>query len=51
MGQVVRQLRELYFNIVRGRVTRYRSFCIPVYKQDKEPKSVAAGTLTGGGQK
>ncbi|HUI66113.1 MAG TPA: branched-chain amino acid transaminase, partial [Bacteroidota bacterium] len=33
MGPVVRQLRELYFNIVRGRVVRYRSWCMPVYHQ------------------
>lgn len=33
MGPVVRQLRELYFNIVRGRVMRYRSWCVPVYRR------------------
>jgi hypothetical protein len=43
---VVRQLRELYFNIVRGRVVRYRSHCIPVYRNEKEPKGAPAGTLT-----
>ena len=31
MGPVVRQLREVFFNIVRGRVTKYRHFCIPVF--------------------
>jgi len=31
MGQVVRQLRELYFNVVRGRVLKYRDWCVPVY--------------------
>jgi branched-chain amino acid aminotransferase len=46
MGQVVRQLRELYFNIVRGRVVRYRSHCIPVYRNEKEPKAAPAGRLT-----
>jgi branched-chain amino acid aminotransferase len=46
MGQVVRQLRELYFNIVRGRVVRYRSHCIPVYRNEKEPKGAPAGRLT-----
>jgi hypothetical protein len=45
MGQVVRQLRELYFNIVRGRVVRYRSHCIPVYQKGKEPKGAPAGAL------
>ena len=33
MGSVVKQLRELYFNIVRGRVVRYRQHCVPVYGQ------------------
>jgi len=51
MGQVVRQLRELYFNIVRGRVTRYRSLCVPVYQKAKDLKSAPAVTLGGGGQK
>ena len=51
MGQVVRQLRELYFNIVRGRVVRFRPHCIPVYRSAEAQKTVATGTLTGGGQK
>jgi len=32
MGPVVKQLRELFFGVVRGRVTKYRSWCAPVYK-------------------
>lgn len=36
MGPVVKQLRELYFNIVRGRVTKHREWCVPVYAA-KEP--------------
>lgn len=31
MGPVVKQLRELYFNVVRGRVLKYRDWCTPVY--------------------
>lgn len=31
MGPLVRQLRELYFNVVRGKIPRYRSWCTPVY--------------------
>jgi branched-chain amino acid aminotransferase len=31
MGPVVKQLRETFFNVVRGRVVKYRSMCVPVY--------------------
>jgi branched-chain amino acid aminotransferase len=31
MGPLVRQLRDLYFNVVRGLVPKYRSWCIPVF--------------------
>ncbi|MGQ9850681.1 MAG: branched-chain amino acid transaminase [Aggregatilineaceae bacterium] len=31
MGPVVRQLRQLYFDIVRGKVARYRDWNVPVY--------------------
>jgi hypothetical protein len=31
MGPVVGQLRELFFEIVRGRNARYRHWCSPVY--------------------
>lgn len=51
MGPVVRQLRELYFNIVRGRVVRYRSHCVPVYRMEKERQGSPAGTLSGTGRK
>ncbi|HMK39150.1 MAG TPA: aminotransferase class IV, partial [Bacteroidota bacterium] len=51
MGQVVRQLRELYFNIVRGRVVRYRGHCVPVYRTSAERTAMPAGTLAGGGRK
>jgi branched-chain amino acid aminotransferase len=33
MGPVVRQLREIFFNVVRGRVVKYRHWCIPVYQR------------------
>ena len=32
MGSVVEQLRDLYFDVVRGRVARYRHWCTPVYE-------------------
>jgi branched-chain amino acid aminotransferase len=31
MGHVTSELRRLYFDIVRGRVAKYRSWCYPVY--------------------
>ncbi len=31
LGPVVRRLRELYFDSVRGRIARYRHWCTPVY--------------------
>jgi len=32
MGLVVEQLRDLYFDVARGRVARYRHWCTPVYE-------------------
>ncbi len=34
MGPVVTRLRELFFNIVRGKDTRYRAWLTPVYQHD-----------------
>ena len=34
MGPVVSQLRELFFNIVRGNSPKYRHWCTPVYLRD-----------------
>ncbi len=31
MGPIVRQMRDLYFDVVKGRVPRYRHWCAPVY--------------------
>ena len=31
MGPVTQKLRNLYFNVVRGRVPKYRQWCHPVY--------------------
>lgn len=31
MGPLVKELRELYFNVVRGRLPAYRHWCTPVY--------------------
>jgi branched-chain amino acid aminotransferase len=30
-GPLVTKLRELFFNVVRGRVTKYRDWCMPIY--------------------
>ncbi len=34
MGPVVSQLREIFFDIVRGRNSKYRHWCTPVYGPD-----------------
>ncbi len=39
MGPIVGGLRKLYFDVVRGRVPKYRDWCSPVY----QPKEAAAG--------
>jgi branched-chain amino acid aminotransferase len=31
MGPIVKKIRELYFDIVKGRVEKYRHWCTPVY--------------------
>ena len=33
MGPVVRQLRQLYFDLVRGKIAKYRAWNVPVYGQ------------------
>jgi len=33
MGPIVTQIRDLYFNTVRGNVPRYRNWCTPVYER------------------
>jgi branched-chain amino acid aminotransferase len=33
MGPIVQQIRDLYFDIVKGKVPRYREWCTPVYKR------------------
>lgn len=32
MGPITTKLRELFFNVVRGRVKKYREWCLAVYK-------------------
>ena len=51
MGPVVRQLREIFFNVVRGRVMKYRHFCVPVYGASasgvQKEREVTAGASPG----
>jgi branched-chain amino acid aminotransferase len=35
IGDVTTRLRDLYFNIVRGRIAKYRDWCYPVYEVKK----------------
>ncbi len=32
LGSLTGELRRIYFDIVRGRTSKYRNFCVPVYK-------------------
>jgi branched-chain amino acid aminotransferase len=36
LGSITKELRRLYFDVVRGRVPKYRELCAPVY-QNTEP--------------
>jgi branched-chain amino acid aminotransferase len=36
IGPITKELRRVYFDVVRGRVPKYREFCTPVF-QDPEP--------------
>ena len=37
MGPVTRRLREVFFDVVRGRVPRYRHWCAPVWGDGAKP--------------
>lgn len=36
MGPIVNELRDLYFNVVRGKSQKYRHWCAPVYETARE---------------
>ncbi|MBI3241480.1 MAG: branched-chain amino acid transaminase [Chloroflexi bacterium] len=36
MGPLVSELRDLYFNVVRGKAQKYRHWCAPVYETERE---------------
>jgi branched-chain amino acid aminotransferase len=40
MGPITTELRDLYFDIVRGQVERYRHWCAPVYSEQAAPSLV-----------
>jgi branched-chain amino acid aminotransferase len=40
MGPVTSQLRDLYFDVVRGQVDRYEHWCTPVYSEQKVSSGV-----------
>jgi branched-chain amino acid aminotransferase len=40
LGPIVKALRDLYFDIVRGKVRKYRSWCTPVYVSVPEAAAV-----------
>ena len=42
MGPVVSELRDLYFNTVRGKVDKYRHWCTPVYTMEEERATAEA---------
>jgi branched-chain amino acid aminotransferase len=35
IGDVTTRLRDLYFNVVRGKVAKYRDWCYPVFELKK----------------
>lgn len=35
LGPVVRAIRDLYFDVVRGKVAKYKHWCAPVYTEEK----------------
>ncbi len=37
IGPIVKAIRDLYFDVVRGRVRKYRQWCTPVYVKVPEP--------------
>jgi branched-chain amino acid aminotransferase len=40
IGPITKQLREMYFDIVRGKVPKYRQWCTPVYEPRAQPSPV-----------
>jgi branched-chain amino acid aminotransferase len=36
MGPIVSELRDMFFNVVRGKMQKYRHWCTPVYETERE---------------
>ena len=49
IGPITKKLRDLYFNIVRGQVPKYRHWCTPVYGSSAQLSSAEhpAGVTVG----
>jgi branched-chain amino acid aminotransferase len=43
IGPITKQLREMYFDIVRGKVPKYKNWCTPVY--EPRAQTIPAGEL------
>src|SRR5207244_8086306 len=39
LGEVTARLRKMYFDVVRGRVAKYRDWCYPVYELNQKRTS------------
>ena len=39
LGDIAARLRKLYFDVVRGRVAKYREWCHPVYEVSRKSAS------------
>src|SRR5438046_5368339 len=46
MGDVTARLRKLYFDVVRGRIAKYRDWCYPVYETKKTVTSKERSRVT-----
>ena len=36
LGEVTGRLRKMYFDVVRGKVAKYRDWCYPVYEVNRK---------------
>jgi branched-chain amino acid aminotransferase len=35
LGPLVKAIRDLYFDVVRGKVAKYKQWCTPVFAEEK----------------
>ncbi len=43
LGAITKELRRVYFDVVRGRAPKYRELCAPVYEGTESPKKTKKG--------